>query len=147
MQTFKLEDMLVYRAVFLAEGLSQSLSQVYKEHLSLSTPEWRIMATIQQKGECRARDVAELTLLDKVKVSRAIQRLVDRGFLLKRQHSTDKRAFFLSLTPLGIESYNDLVPKVQTWQTQIKQGISQEEFDVFSRVLGQLTNNVNGVQR
>lgn len=147
MQTFKLEDMLAYRAVFLAQGLSQSLSLIYKEHLSLSTPEWRIMATVKQKGECRAKDIAALTLLDKVKVSRATQRLVERGFVIKRQDKSDKRVFHLSLSVLGEETYASLVPKIEAWQANLKSGISEHDFNVFSQVLGQLTRNAESTRR
>ena len=84
----QLNDMLAYKVAMLASDLSDSLAREYATY-QLTMPEWRIVATLgacqedAQQPYMTAKAIAAATRLDKVQVSRALDRLVNKGAVLK----------------------------------------------------------------
>jgi len=140
----QLEEMLAYKVAMLASDLSESLSKEYAA-FHLSMPQWRIMATLGARSEksrehsMTAKDIAGATRLDKVQVSRAVERLVKQGFVKKRASESDKRAFLITLTTDGEEVYNTILPKIVSWQNKRLKNITEVEYQTFLKVIHALT--------
>ena len=139
----QLEDMLAYKVAMLASDLSESLSKEYAEY-ELTKPEWRILATLGGRNESTpispltAKDIAIATRLDKVQVSRALERLVERDAIYKRVSRRDKRATLISLSEEGKRIYRDLLPKIVDWQNKRLQNITEDEYLIFLKVIDAL---------
>ena len=139
----QLEDMLAYKVAMLASDLSESLSQEYAE-FKLTKPEWRILATLGGRNESApkslltAKDIATATRLDKVQVSRALERLVKRDAIIKRVCKRDKRATLISLSVEGERIYRALLPKVVRWQKKRLENITEGEYQIFLKVIDAL---------
>lgn len=88
-----------YRIVALARRLSEELGEAYA-HEGVTIPEWRVLAVVAQAPVIAARDVAQMTPMDKMAVSRAVSSLEDKG-LVSRERSEDRRVSSLRLTPAG----------------------------------------------
>jgi DNA-binding MarR family transcriptional regulator len=88
-----------YRIVALARRLSEELGKAYR-HEGLTIPEWRVLAVVAQEPVTAARDVARLTPMDKMAVSRAVAALEEKGHIL-RERSDDRRVSSLRLTAAG----------------------------------------------
>src|SRR5512147_221812 len=79
-----LDRFLPYRLSVLANTVSTSIARVYARRFGLSVPEWRVMAVLGMSPPLTAGDVCGRTAMDKVRVSRAVARLL-RGGLLDRR--------------------------------------------------------------
>ena len=139
----KLEDMLAYKVAMLASGLSESLAKEYAD-FNLTVPEWRILATLgatidnAQEFSLTAKELAMATHLDKVQVSRALERLAKRDAIHKRSCEDDKRATFISLSIKGVQIYQTLLPRIIRWQNRRLENITDAEYQIFLKVIDAL---------
>src|SRR5512142_2983488 len=96
-----LERFLPYRLSVLMLRISNAIAQSYERRFDLSVPEWRVMAVLGRFGPLSAMGVGEKTQMDKVRVSRAVARLVSAGRITRRTDATDRRRAVLALTSAG----------------------------------------------
>ncbi len=92
-----------YRIVVLGQRMSEQLGAAYRDQ-GLTIPEWRVLAAISQAPTVAARDVAFITPMDKMAVSRAVASLEGKGLILRVQ-SKDRRMASLRLTSKGESVY------------------------------------------
>ena len=139
----KLDDMLAYKVAMLASDLSESLAKEYAEY-KLTNPQWRIIATLGATNDSApgasltAKELAMATRLDKVQVSRALERLVKREAIHKRACADDKRATLISLSIKGEQIYQTLLPKITHWQNKRLENITDDEYQIFLKVIDAL---------
>lgn len=139
----QLEDMLAYKVAMLASDLSDSLAQEYAAY-QLTRSEWRILATLGALGNksgktsLTSKNIATETRLDKVQVSRALERLAKRNAIEKRSSERDKRATLISLSVEGRKIYHALLPKVVCWQNERLKNITEDEYKIFLKVIDAL---------
>ena len=92
-----------FRLSVLANRMTRAVARVYMRRLQLSAPEWRTMAVLGRFGAMTANSVVERTAMDKVRVSRAVTRLLAAGHITRRTDPEDRRRAILDLTPTGID--------------------------------------------
>lgn len=107
-----LQAFFPYRIAALAEAVSRSVAQVYQERFGLSRDEWRVVAALADSGTAKTGRVIEHTSLDKMQVSRAVQRLEAAGLLAREPDAADARGWVLHLTAAGRALYRKIVPLV-----------------------------------
>lgn len=140
----QLNDMLAYKVAMLASDLSSSLAKEYEAY-ELTMPEWRILATLgaslehSQQHSKTAKDIAWATRLDKVQVSRALERLLKKNAVIKQTSPKDKRASLIALSQEGNAMYQKVIPRVIEWQKRCLQNITDDEYRVFLKVIDALT--------
>ena len=110
-ETLSLKQFLPYRCNNLAEQISVSLSRIYVDKFGITIPGWRILVTLAEYGELQAKEVARLTSMDKVRVSRAVATLLEKDLLDRRVCGNDSRATILSLSAAGNSLYQRIAPE------------------------------------
>jgi DNA-binding MarR family transcriptional regulator len=141
-ERFCLDAFLPYRLNQLAERVSGALATVYSERFDLSIPQWRILATLQGEPGLTARHVATRTNLDKVCVSRALARLVDRGLVARSACSHDARASELRLTREGRQLFARIAPLALGWEETLLCEFSPTERRDLLDLLEKLTQGL-----
>jgi len=126
-QPLLLEAFLPYRISVLATEISQGLAQIYGDRFGISTPEWRVMATLGQFTMLTARDIGEHARMHKTTVSRAVAALEKRRLLARRINRADMREAHLILTEAGRAIYGDIVPLAQRFEEVLCAGLSLED--------------------
>ncbi len=106
----ELADFVPFRLNRLAAAVSDDLSEIYRKRFGLEIPEWRVLVTVGQRGECSAQHIAASTRMHKTRVSRAVAGLEQREFLARAASSRDGRELRLQLTKAGRRAYEVLVP-------------------------------------
>ncbi|MDP5292246.1 MarR family transcriptional regulator [Oceanimonas sp. CHS3-5] len=135
---FELERFLPYKLMQVAERVSSELAVFYRREFGITRPEWRLLAVLGQ-GEARiARELAELTCMDKVKVSRALQGLEDKGVIRRTPSPRDQRAARIALTRQGQALYRRMVPRVLEWESRLAQGLANGDTGALLSHLNQL---------
>jgi DNA-binding MarR family transcriptional regulator len=124
---FDLPAFLPYRLNRLAARVSKALASVYQERFDLTVPQWRVLATLaggagSSAGDGgaaapTARDLAALTGLDKVSVSRALSGLVERRLVMRLPHRSDARSLTLHLTRRGERLFERIAPLALAWES------------------------------
>jgi DNA-binding MarR family transcriptional regulator len=116
MQKLLLENFLPYRLNRAAAQVSRDFRRVYGPHHDLTVPEWRVLATLGEFDEMTAKSIGAHSSMHKTKVSRAVGALESKRWLTRRQSSSDRREEFLSLTPLGRQTYSAIVPRALAFE-------------------------------
>jgi len=115
-----------YQFSVLAQQMTEFVAQIYEE-FGLSKMEWRVLATIGYHCEISARDICKFTHLDKMQVSRAINKLIQSELLLQQVSVDDRRKTMLSLTTKGNELYQEIIPLVKTQEQRLLEGLTEQE--------------------
>ena len=93
-----LEHFLPYRLSVLSNLVSSAIAAEYAERYALGMTEWRVIAVIGPSPGLSASEVVERTAMDKVAVSRAVDRLVKSERLSRHEDSHDRRRSQLRLS-------------------------------------------------
>lgn len=133
-----LEDFLPYRLATLSNRVSRAIARLYAERFDLTIPEWRVMAVLGERPDLSASEVAERTAMDKVAVSRAVQRLLKKGRLTRHLAADDRRRSVLALSPVGRNIYDQVVPLAAAFEQAVLAALTREEQAILSILLAKL---------
>ncbi len=137
-----LERFLPYRLSVLSNRVSALIAKLYSDQFNLTIPEWRILAVLGRYGEMTATEVAARTAMDKVRVSRAIARLLDAGRLARRVDPHDRRRLTLEMTEEGRVVYAQIVPLALSAEQRMLGRLSPDDLAAFDRLAAHLTQAV-----
>jgi DNA-binding MarR family transcriptional regulator len=112
------------------------------EH-DVSVPEWRTMMLVAERPGTTAVDIATIFAMDKMAVTRAVQRLMRIGIIERHQRSEDKRSFSLHLTPRGSELYGQLLPSSSARYRALVDVLSRDERRQLRELLGRLVERLD----
>jgi len=134
----ELERFLPYRLSVLSNRVSNAISSEYHRRFGLAITEWRVMAVLGRYPGLSAREVTERTAMDKVAVSRAVARLLERELLKRDIHGDDRRRSVLTLSEAGYSVYDEVAPMTLTCERHLLQPLSEEERATLSRLIDKL---------
>lgn len=133
-----LERFLPYRLSVLSNRVSQSIAQGYAERFGIGITEWRVIAVLGRDAELSANEVAERTAMDKVAVSRAVARLLERGLLQRDTHGDDRRRSVLALSEAGYAVYDEVVPVALAYEQRLLAPLDDAERAMLDGLLTKL---------
>lgn len=133
-----LERFLPFRLSVLANRLTRAVARVYMQRFHLSAPEWRTMAVLGLYGAMSANSVVERTAMDKVRVSRAVARLLAAGRITRHTDVEDRRRAILDLTPKGRADYEQIVPMVLAVESELLSELGPEERTALDQIMHKL---------
>src|SRR3546814_3457578 len=102
---FAPEHSLPHAFSVVANRISQMLERMYGEMFGISVVDWRIIAILGTHSPLSAKALAELTAMDQVSVSRAIDQLTNKKLVLRRVDTADRRRVALSLSKKRSEEH------------------------------------------
>jgi DNA-binding MarR family transcriptional regulator len=97
-----------------------------------------VLVTLAEYGELQARQVTELTTLDKVQVSRAVAGLAERSLLRRRSCDRDSRASLLRLSESGLAMFRRIEPEALAWEEALLAPLQARERDTLFNLLDRL---------
>ncbi len=102
------------------------------------------MAVLGRYGAMSANSVVEQTAMDKVRVSRAVARLLAHGRVSRRTDPDDRRRAILDLTAEGRAVYAKVVPMVLAVERELLSDLTPEERDSFNQIIRKLEQRTAG---
>ena len=135
---FELGKYMPFRLTVLIDRLTRRVARFYGDKFKLTAPEWRTMAVLGQHGAMSANSVILQTTMDKVRVSRAVAKLLKSGLITRSTDPIDRRRAVLELTPAGMEIYQQIVPLVKEIEAELLGALSGEERAVLDSALAKI---------
>lgn len=135
---FALEHFLPYRLSVLINTMSRAFARLYGERFGLSIPEWRVMAVLGRFAPLSASEVAERTAMDKVRVSRAVARLIKTGLVDRATDAADRRRSVLKLSRAGRRVHDGIVPMARAIEAELLRGLSADEREALDALVSKL---------
>lgn len=130
-----LERFIPYRLSQLSNVVSQEIAQAYGERFGLAITEWRVIAVLGRFPGLSAVGVAERSAMDKVAVSRAVARLLERGLLHREVHGDDRRRSVLELSDAGRAIHAQVAPLALEYERQLLAPLDEAGRAQFLRML------------
>jgi len=139
---FVLERFVPFRLSVLANRMTRAVALVYARRFNVSAPEWRTLAVLGRFGAMTANSVVERTAMDKVRVSRAVTRLLELGYITRKTDPLDRRRAILDLTASGHNVYRQIVPRALAVERELLQALDRDERAAFESAISKLENRI-----
>jgi DNA-binding MarR family transcriptional regulator len=133
-----LERFLPYRLSVLSNVVSSAIADAYRRRFGLSIPEWRVIAVLSRHPGVSAAQVAELTRMDEVAVSRAVSRLLRAGRIVRSVAAEDRRRSVLSVSDAGVAVYREVAPLALRLERDLLDGLTPAQRATLDRVIDRL---------
>ena len=141
--SLELDQFFPYQLTELQNAISHNISEVYKEY-NLSRQQWRIVAVLGDENKSTAaqmlsaKQLGELTNLDKMQTSRAIAKLEESEMVVRTQDENDKRSILLKLTEKGHTLYRTLIPLVIEREQKLLSALTEKQQQQFVYMMNKL---------
>ena len=132
---FDLTFFLPYLLNQAAEASSMQFQQFYKDRYGMLRTEWRVLFHLGLYGQMTARDIGLRAKMHKTKISRAVQKLSERRFVIRARDEDDRRVERLSLTAQGRAAYPVLHAVAQRYDAELTAEMTQSERDALRQLL------------
>lgn len=131
----RLADYLPYRLSVASNEVSKLIAESYEKRFGLRIPEWRVIAILAEFEAHTQSEILAKTAMDKVSVSRAVQRLVGRKLVKRSNNAADGRSQFLTLTPAGRRLFEQIAPLARVHEAELLDGFSGVEIQQLKVLL------------
>ncbi len=113
--------------------------------LDINVEQWVILQNIYnlEEGASQA-ELSQLNYRNRATTSRVINKLCDKGLVIKERFENDLKQFKLVLTTAGQELVAKAMPSVKALREVGHSTISEEELKLFLTVLGKIYENYEG---
>jgi homoprotocatechuate degradation regulator HpaR len=112
----------------------------------ITEPQWRVMRVINERGATYATGLAEVALLHAPSVTRILQELEDRKFILRELDASDRRRALVTLTPEGKEIVRTISRHVARIIGEYADRFGAQRLDKLVSELRALSTAIKGVE-
>lgn len=139
-----LERRLSYRCLLIATGLTRQVAPLWETEYGLTVITWRVMAVIGRYEPLAAKDVVWHTSTDPFFVSRAIDQLLEQGYINRDVDPKDRRRLCLTLTKLGRTVHRRVEKEINRVEADLLSRLSVQQQTCMMEALMILTEAVSG---
>ena len=108
----------------------------------LTHAQFDIVATLGNTPGMSYKELGERTLITKGTLTGVIERLEQKGLVLRERNNDDKRSFFVRLTPAGEAVFREVFPQVVAHGKQLFANYSNTDFDALDAALRKLRDQI-----
>lgn len=126
---------LLYRAM-------QCASNMFESEITVMTPrQFAVLAALDGLEGASQAQLTKQTGIDRSTLSEVVQRILAKGFVVRRRSTTDRRAYTVKLTRSGRSKLSAVRPAVDRVDEQILSMVPARQRDAFVAALTSLTEN------
>lgn len=114
------------------------------ETFDISPEQWTIINHLSIQVGITQQALAEKVEKDQTNVTRIIDKLEKKEFVIRCVHPDDRRAFLILLTEKGNQLRETTLFEAQREQEKMLQGITPDEEEFLRNILVRLCKNANG---
>ena len=130
----------------LANLIGQGFSGFLEGEHGLTVAEWRVMLTLGRHPGQTAAEITARWAMDKMAISRALQRLEDAGRTRRDRNPEDRRSYRLSLTEDGQTLHDEILPGATARYRDFVGCLSEQEIAQLRDALHKLINHAATVR-
>lgn len=131
---------------FINSKTSKKMADMFNERLILlgvTRVQWIAMYYLLKYGDLSQRELGERMDIKESTVARLLDRMEEEGLLKRTKVREDRRVKYIKLTQKGKERIEELLPEGQKMSELFSTGITEEEIEVFKRVLEKFRINIS----
>jgi len=108
----------------------------------ITIDQWLVLKTIEEDATATQQQMAAKVFKDIASVTRIIELLVNKNFVLRNFNPKDRRRFDLQLTIVGKKLLEEIQPLVNQNRKSALTGLSEQELAVLQSALSKIMINV-----
>ena len=101
----------------------------------LSITEWRVLWDLAEAGPLTVTEMAAIQRTDHALISRAIPRMVRKGYVTTSISETDRRQSMIALTEFGHEVFEQTSVVMSARRAALSRTFSEDEVDTFIKLI------------
>lgn len=113
------------------------------ERLGISAPEFGIMVILSEHNDVSSRDIKKTTGMDKATITRALDRLIEKGLISRTRSNKDSRLIKLKLTAKGKRVFVQIEESALAWEREFIKDVKVAELNALHNVLNKLDANLD----
>ncbi|MGF6275145.1 MarR family 2-MHQ and catechol resistance regulon transcriptional repressor [Massilia sp. UYP11] len=125
------------------QGFERVSGDAVRQH-GLTHAQFDIIATLGNTTGMSYKELGERTLITKGTLTGVIERLEQKGLVLRERSNDDKRSFFVRLTPAGDQVFCNVFPKVIARGKELFTAYSDADFAALEQALDLLRTRIHG---
>jgi MarR family transcriptional regulator, transcriptional regulator for hemolysin len=125
----------------VARHLRQSFDQSV-ERSGLTRAKWTLIAAVAHNPGATQRMLAEALEVREITVGRLIDRLCEEGYVKRRPHPNDGRAYCVYLAPAAQSVLDTLDELAKAHEASIFMGFSEDDLERLSDLLDAMARNL-----
>lgn len=127
-----------------ARKVKQYAQQQFKQAgFDVTVDQWLVLKNLAENPQLSQTELASLVFKDHPTLTRIIDLLHKKGYVLRVQHPQDRRSFQLHLTEAGVKKVAELRPKVLEIREKAWENLTEDDFLEFKRVLNTIFQNLD----
>ncbi|XOB62360.1 MarR family winged helix-turn-helix transcriptional regulator [Campylobacterota bacterium DY0563] len=139
----KLKDFSVpYRVAQTANKINQSLTKVLKD-FDVAPEQRAILDFIDQDNTLSQNELSKNLGKDKTTISRTLDALEKKSYIIRIPTQEDKRVKTINLTPEGQRVLNKTKIVIENFREAMIEDLSEDEVDIMFKLLDKISNNID----
>lgn len=127
------------------QGFERVSGNAVRQH-GLTHAQFDIIATLGNTTGMSYKELGERTLITKGTLTGVIERLEQKGLVLRERSCDDKRSFFVRLTPAGDQVFRDVFPQVIARGKKLFAAYSDADFAALEATLCLLRSRIRDAE-
>ena len=137
-QRIPFNERVSHRLSTIARRLEQSLAAMHAKKLAISVGNWKIMQVVAFFGPMSATALGGRTSLDPDKITRSVDVLVERGYVIRKDDEADRRRVVLTLSAKGRRVHDKIETVAGFLEAEFLKVLTGEEQKALLSSLGKL---------
>lgn len=133
-----LENAIVFKLAIAVNLNTDVFHQLHARKHDLTLTDWRVLALLVSRPGISATELSDILAVDKMAITRAVQRLLDRGRIRCAPNQADRRRLSLSVTAKGAALYDKIAQHAWEHQERCLQDLSAAERLALDQLLGKV---------
>ncbi len=102
----------------------------------------RVLSELTLKGHMTQRELSDACCIEPATLSRALDRLEERGYIVRNDNPGCRRSFLITLTEKGQKSAENVQKEFEILEEQMMEGLSEGELELLAGLIGKIYHNL-----
>ena len=131
-----LNQFLPYQLSILSLKISNGIAEHYQDQFGINISEWRVLVILYKNPDITAKKIAQLSQMDKVRISRTLKSLFIKDYVEQTPHPLDARAKNYELNKRGRYLMRAVIPDALRYEEDLLSQLSTEEREQLHHLIG-----------
>lgn len=139
---FDIRNWVPYQLWRLSQEAGYILEDLYSQEYNIKGESWRFMAMLASSAPVSAKELGELLDMDQVQVTRALNKLLENGYVSRRTDPRDRRKVILNLNRKGMAVYQAIVVMAKELERRMLAELPPADQAHFKGILSRLLTGI-----
>lgn len=117
-------------------------SAIKNNNINVTPEQWAILNRLNEKSGLTQKEVAKLTFKDNANITRIVDKLENKGLVIRQSDSNDRRTWKISITSKGAEMRDSIEPLAIEVLKKATKGLSENDVQLFNNTLKKIMENL-----